>query len=172
MAHGPFISAPERTEIRRRILAGERPLDVAAALRRSVSAVNGVVRQEGGIPPPRTLGSSLRLSLPEREEISRGLGAGDSAREIARRLHRAPSTVGREVTGNGGRSGYRAWRAEHRAAAQARRPKPAKLATNPRLRALVELLLAASVVAAGRRVQRRTSSPVSAEWTAGGARRA
>jgi hypothetical protein len=33
MAHGPFISAPERIEIRRRILAGERPRDVAAALR-------------------------------------------------------------------------------------------------------------------------------------------
>ena len=143
MAHGPFISASERLEIRRRIAAGERPRDVAEALRRSVGAVNGVVRQEGGVPPPRTLGSSLRLSLPEREEISRGLGAGDSLREIAGRLHRAPSTVSREVTGNGGRSAYRAWRAEHRAVARARRPKPAKLAANPRLRALVELLLAA-----------------------------
>src|SRR5207244_7158894 len=78
MAHGPFISAPERIEIRRRILAGERPRAVAAALRRSVGAVNRVVRQEGGVPPPRTLGSSLRLSLPEREEISRRLSAGDS----------------------------------------------------------------------------------------------
>ncbi len=41
--------------------------------------------------------SALRLSLAEREEISRGLAAGVSLRAIARRLGRAPSTVCREV---------------------------------------------------------------------------
>ena len=41
--------------------------------------------------------SPLRLSLAEREEISRGLAAGESLRAIARRLGRAPSTVSREV---------------------------------------------------------------------------
>lgn len=38
--------------------------------------------------------SPLRLSLGEREEISRGLAAGESLRSIARRLGRAPSTIG------------------------------------------------------------------------------
>jgi hypothetical protein len=52
----------------------------------------------------------LRLSLDEREEISRGLAAGESLRAIASRLSRAPSTVSREVARNGGRSRYRAAR--------------------------------------------------------------
>ena len=37
--------------------------------------------------------SPLRLSLDEREEISRGLVAGESLRAIASRLGRSPSTV-------------------------------------------------------------------------------
>jgi IS30 family transposase len=41
------------------------------------------------------------------------------------------------VNHNGGRTGYRAWRAQARADAQAARPKPGKLATHPRLAAVV-----------------------------------
>ncbi|MBA2373332.1 MAG: IS30 family transposase [Chloroflexi bacterium] len=84
----------------------------------------------------------MRLRLAEREEISRGVIAGDSLRAIARRLGRATSTVSREVAHNGRRAGYRAWHAERTAIERARRPKPAKLATNLRLTALVEALLA------------------------------
>ena len=142
MAHGPFVRAAERAEIRRRIVAGERPVAVAAALGRSLSTVHSVVRQEGGPPPRRVLRSPLRLSLAEREEISRGLRAGESLRHIGRRLRRAASTVSREVAHHGGRPTYRAWHAERTAARQARRPKPAKLAANPRLRATVEGRLA------------------------------
>ena len=141
MAHGPFVTAQERTEIRRRILAGERPKDVAAALRRSPSTINAVVRQAGGVPPRRTSRSILRLSLEEREEISRGLTSGQSLRLIGTLLGRAPSTIAREVVANGGRSAYRAWHAERMAARRARRPKPAKLASNHRLRVIVEALL-------------------------------
>jgi IS30 family transposase len=142
MARGPFIRAPERAEIRRRIAAGERPTDVAQVLRRTVGTIHTIVRQEGGLPPRRVLRSPLRLSLAEREELSRGLRAGESLRAIARRLGRAPSTVSREVAGNGGPPGYRAWQAERLAVERARRPKPVKLAANLRLRALVEVLLA------------------------------
>ena len=56
--------------------------------------------------------SPLRLSLAEREEISRGLAAGESLRAIGRRLGRAPSTISREVSRNGGRQRYRACPAE------------------------------------------------------------
>jgi len=77
------------------------------------------------------------LSLNEREEISRGLAAGRSLRSIAGRLGRAPSTVSREVARHGGRRRYRATRADDRAWRRARRPKPCKLAREPRLRALV-----------------------------------
>jgi IS30 family transposase len=47
---------------------------------------------------------------------------------IAARLGKATSTVSREVAGNGGRAGYRAWRAHQRARQRARRPKAPKLA--------------------------------------------
>jgi IS30 family transposase len=142
MAHGPFVRAQERIEIRRRILAGERPKDIAAALNRSRDTIHAVVRQAGGVPPRRTYRSTLRLSLEEREEISRGLTSGQSLQTIGRLLGRATSTIAREVAGAGGRSVYRAWHAERLAAHRARRPKPAKLATNHRLRLTVEAWLA------------------------------
>ena len=82
--------------------------------------------------------SPLRLSVADREEVSRGLVAGDSLRRIAARLGRAVSTISREVGWNGPRDGYRAWRAERTAARRARRPKPAKLTSHPRLRREVE----------------------------------
>ena len=80
----------------------------------------------------------MRLSLSEREEISRGLAAGESLRGIARRLGRAASTVSREVAANGGRMKYRAGVAHRASRHRARRPKPAKLATHQRLRTVVE----------------------------------
>jgi IS30 family transposase len=141
MAHGPYVSALEREEILRRALAGERMADVAVALGRARSTVDAVVFEAGGVPPRRVLRSELRLSLAEREEISRGLIAGSSLRTIAAGLGRAPSTVSREVAAVGGGTTYRAWHAERLAAARARRPKPCKLATNERLRGRVEELL-------------------------------
>ena len=92
---------------------------------------------------PRTMPqSALRLSLPEREEISRGLLAGETCHRIAARLGRSPSTVSREVAAAGRRDRYRAWRAEERARRRVRRPKTAKLASSPRLRDEVERWLA------------------------------
>lgn len=83
------------------------------------------------------------MSLEEREEISRHLSAGLSFRVIASRLGRSPSTVSREVVGNGGRRRYRAWRADDRALHEAKRPKEPKLARNNELREKVEELLTA-----------------------------
>ena len=85
--------------------------------------------------------SPLRLSLLEREEISRGAARGESLRAIARRIGRAPSTVSREIARNGGRRRYRACRADGAALDHARRPKAAKLARCPQLRAVVEAKL-------------------------------
>jgi IS30 family transposase len=85
--------------------------------------------------------SGRNLSLDEREEISRGLVAGDSVRVIAQRLRRAPSSVSREVERNGGRSRYRAGAADRRADRRACRPKAAKLARNHNLRRKVEAKL-------------------------------
>jgi IS30 family transposase len=93
-------------------------------------------------PPPieRRRGAS-RLSVADREEISRGLAAGDSFRAIAGRMGRAPSTISREVGSNGGRRRYRAVQADRAAWDRALRPKPSKLVLCPRLRAIVEAKL-------------------------------
>lgn len=129
-------------EIWRRMGAGETFVEVGAALGCSPRSVERVVKRQGGIAPraPRPR-SPLRLRGPEREEISRGLPAGESFRSIARRLGRAPSTVSREVGRNGGRAEYRAAKATIATRERERRPKPARLARDPRLRAEVERLL-------------------------------
>jgi IS30 family transposase len=80
--------------------------------------------------------------MAEREEISRGVAAGQSCRQIAARLGRAPSTVSRELARNGGCHHYRAQAADVAAFRRMLRPKPAKLVTQPRLRAVVEAKLA------------------------------
>ena len=95
----------------------------------------------GGLKTRTRPRSSLRLSLEDREEIRVGLQARDSFAQIARSIGRSASTVSREVNNNGGRKGYRAVRADGAAYRRALRPKPAKLATIPALRARVEELL-------------------------------
>ncbi|WP_426567180.1 IS30 family transposase [Angustibacter sp. McL0619] len=95
----------------------------------------------GGIRPDPRRRAAGRLSLVEREEISRGLAAGESLRVIAAGLGRAPSTVCREVNANGGRRRYRAARADVSAWSRATRPKACKLASRPVLRAVVEAKL-------------------------------
>jgi IS30 family transposase len=72
-----------------------------------------------------------RLGLEEREEIGRGLVAGESLSVIAARLGRNVSTISREVEANGGRRHYRGVRAHVRAYERARRPKAAKLDHRP-----------------------------------------
>lgn len=92
----------------------------------------------GGIRPAARSRAPLRLSLTEREEISRGLAAGDSARAIATRLRRSASSVSREIARNGGPTQYRAAAADRRAWENARRPKPCKLETHDDLRSIVQ----------------------------------
>lgn len=55
------------------------------------------------------------LTRQERDEISRQVCAGSSMRLIARLLKRAPSTITREISRNGGRASYRAGSADARA---------------------------------------------------------
>lgn len=87
---------------------------------------------------PEPVRSPLRLSLAEREEISRGLAEGEKLRSIARRIGRAPSTISREVQRNGGPTRYRAHAADRAFGRRCKRPKPAKLACCERLRVVVE----------------------------------
>jgi len=77
------------------------------------------------------------LTLAEREEISLGLAVGDSIRLIATQLGRAPSTVSREITRNGGQDLYRANWADQAAWDRAHRPKTCRLAENRTLAHIV-----------------------------------
>ena len=114
---------------------------IGRELGRSHRAVWGHIRVLRRPPAREPVRSRLRLSLSEREEISRGLAGGESLRAIARRLGRASSTISREVAANGGRRRYRACRADKAALTRMRRPKSSKLAICPRLRAAVEAKL-------------------------------
>lgn len=93
--------------------------------------------QTGGVRQSALRRRSMHLSLAEREEISRGLAVGCSARAIARWLGRPSSTISREVSRNGGREGYRATAADAQAYQKAQRPKLSKLSQDSRLRMLV-----------------------------------
>jgi IS30 family transposase len=120
--------------------------------------------QAGGVLPPNVPEtSSVRyLSFSEREEIFAGIERGESIRQIAKRLGRAPSTVLRELRPNMRHQLYRSrsrlranpdgkrrtlpWNyrpswAHERMKRLASRPKTAKLAKNAQLRKLVQAML-------------------------------
>ncbi len=139
----PGLSQLEKAELWNRWKAGECVSDIARALQVPGSRVHHVLSCAGGIVPAARRRSSRALRMEEREEISRGIAAGDSARIIAARLQRPVCTVTRELARNGGRSAYRASEAEASAWDRARRPKRCRLAVNPKLRYRVAGKLAA-----------------------------
>ncbi len=115
---------------------------IAKHLGRQNSSLRTFIADAGGRRPSARERCELRLSLAEREEISRGLASGLSLRAIARGMSRSASTISREVNANGGRSKYRALPADRQAQRRALRPKRAKLASCRRLRRVVERKLA------------------------------
>ena len=133
------LSVVEREELWDRWEAGESQRSISRWLGRSPSTVRTQLVSSGWKrPAPVGEWCSLRLSLAEREEISRGLARDESLRSIAHRLGRSPSTVSREVKTNGGRRGYRAVVAHRASRMRARRPKLTKFAKCPRLAEAVE----------------------------------
>lgn len=116
---------------------GESLQQIAQLFDRNHSSIQRILAETGGIQPRPRCRSRRALSLAEREEIPRGLVAGHSIRLITTRLRRAPSTISREISRNGGASEYRASQAEQAAWDRALRPKPCKLAENQSLAHLV-----------------------------------
>jgi len=110
---------------------------IARLFDRGHSSVQGVLSKMGGVSPPARKRSRLSLTLSDREEISRGLVAGQSLRSIAASLGRAPSTISREINRNGGRRRYRASEADQAAWGRALRPKHCKLVVNRALARIV-----------------------------------
>lgn len=88
-------------------------------------------------PLPFTEPSGRYASFAEREELALLRAQGLGVRAIAREMGRTPSTISRELRRNaatrGGKLEYRATVAHWKAQMAAKRPKPAKLTTNPQL---------------------------------------
>ena len=133
------LSVSERNVLWDLYEAGESQRSISRQLGRSPSTVRTQLVSAGWRrPTPPVEWCSLRLSLAEREEISRGLARNESLRSIADRLGRSPSTVSREVKINGGHLKYRATVAHRASRRRVKRPKVMKLAECPRLREAVE----------------------------------
>jgi IS30 family transposase len=96
------MSVAEKLEIWQLVRAGVSFRIIGRQLGRSDASIRQYVGLTGGIRPRERTRAAVCLSLCEREEISRGLAAGESLRCVAARLGRAPSTVSREVARNGG----------------------------------------------------------------------
>lgn len=133
----PGLSAERKAELWERWKSGQSLSEIGNALGKHAASIFGVVAHSGGIAPATRRRSRLALTLSEREEISRGISAGASIRQIALAIHRSPSTVSREIKRHGGPARYRAAEAESQAWNQARRPKRCLLARHSKLREVV-----------------------------------
>jgi IS30 family transposase len=137
----PGLTEEQKADMWRRWKAGYSIRDICLALKRNSSPIHQQLAIRGGIAPRGRI-RAVVLKMAEREEISRGLGSGESLRSIATRLDRAPSTVSREVARHGGRTRYRANHADFEASRSALRPKACRLARNGALRKAVASKLA------------------------------
>lgn len=131
------FTTAEREFIFGQFKAGKKFEDMGAAVGRNPGTIFQLLKSAGGVAPLPRVRPAKALSLVEREEISRGLGAGETLHSIAARLKRPASTVSREVKRNGGTDCYRAAAADERAEKTRRRPKACKLLEKPRLARLV-----------------------------------
>ncbi len=133
-----IYTAEQKSVMWERWKKGDSLSEIGRSFGRESSSVFGIFSPTGGIQPPPRKRSRLSLSLLEREEISRGLVALQSLRQIATSLKRSPSTISREIKRNGGYDDYRATHADKEAWERAHRPKTCKLVTHPALCRLVE----------------------------------
>lgn len=136
-SHRRRFSAEQKADLWRRWKSGQSLSDIGRALGKHAGSIHTVLSARGGIAPATRSRSRRTLSLAEREEVSRGLAAGESIRQMAARLQRAPSTLSREIARNRGKGGYRAVEADANAWNRAQRPKPCRLQAHPELRAEV-----------------------------------
>ena len=93
-----WFTPQQRAALWERWKNGQCVADIARALaRRNKSGVYRILALNGGIAPEPRRRAAGALRLEEREEISRGIAAGQSMRWIAQGLRRSPSTVSREI---------------------------------------------------------------------------
>src|SRR6201984_2463095 len=130
-----WFTAAQKAELWERWKSGSSAAAISRALdRRNKTGVLRILTRHAGIAPAQRRRSLAALRLEEREEISRGIAVGQSIRQIARGLGRAPSTVSREIRRNVGSQRYRANQADRSAWQRSLRPKPCRLALHRELR--------------------------------------
>jgi IS30 family transposase len=133
----PGLPSEKRQQVWEMWRTGSSLSEISRTVGSPPGSIYSILLPFGGFYQPPQKRRPGSLSMAEREEISRGLAAGESFRAIANRLGRAPSTISREVAKNKGVRRYRAVDADDRAWRRARRPKPCKLALHPVLREYV-----------------------------------
>jgi IS30 family transposase len=105
------------------------------------------------------------LTLEEREEIRVGIERGESDSEIGRRVGRPRGTIWREIKDNGGRKGYRAFRAQDRADGLAGRSRESWIETRAWLWDEVQVLLRTKQCSPEQIAQRfRRDHPDEPQW--------
>jgi len=142
----PIPARHVEREFWRLIAAGKSTEEASAGVGVSWPVGSRWFRHAGGMAPlPLAETTGRYLSFEEREEIALLKARGLGVRAIARELERDPGTISRELRRNaatrGGKPEYRATVAQWKAQTVARRPKPAKLVTNPRLQDYVQVRL-------------------------------
>src|SRR3954453_8903267 len=142
----PMPARHVEREFWRLIARGKRTEDAALEVGVSTPVASRWFRHAGGMPPLSLAEPTGRyLSFWERGAIAGLKAQGRGVRTIARELERNPGTISRELRRNaatrGGKREYRAGVAQWKAQTAARRPKPAKLASNPRLQEYVRTRL-------------------------------
>ncbi len=135
----PIPARHVEREFWRLIAKGQRSEDAAVAVGVSAPVGTRWFRHAGGMSPLSLAEPTGRyLSFHEREEVALLKAQGQGVRAIARELKRDPGTISRELRRNAatraGKPEYRATVAQWKAQTAARRPKPAKLVENPRLK--------------------------------------
>ena len=102
MARKPFRLTPAQVdEVWSRRRAGQAVKVLAREMRLNATTVRDLLVRTGGIRPVPRRRWEQRLSMVEREEISRGLAAGLSVRVIAAALALGASPAARQDCGSG-----------------------------------------------------------------------
>lgn len=137
MPRGHYLSEGVKDAIWVLRAEGVSEAEIARRLVMPKRTVSKYLQRMGGIRPRSRRRAGRCLTLAEREEISRGIARGESARAIGRTLGRSHTTISREINGCGGRGRYRAHVADRAASDRARRPRATKLELCAQLRELV-----------------------------------